>query len=264
MQAVILAAGRGSRLGEGVPKCLVELGGRALIEHQLAALRSVGIRETLVVVGYGAERVRARLGSACHFVENERFDETNSLYSLWLACGWVRGPFLQLNCDLVAHPEIYARLLAAPRTALAYDSGSGDSEEHMKVVIQDGVLLDIGKEIAPQRSCGENLGLLKHDERAARLLFEAAGRLLAAGHERAWSPAAVAELARRVPVRCVDVAGLPWTEIDFVEDVLYARCEVWPELVGVGERRAAPGLPRLGARLLHALTSLGGLLEHPN
>jgi choline kinase len=264
-QAVILAAGRGRRLGEGMPKCLVRLGDRALIHHQLDALRAAGIDEVCVVVGYGAERVRGALGDRCHYIDNPRFDETNSLYSLWLTRAWVRGPFLQINSDLAAHPEIYRRLLSAGGTALAYDSLSGDGEEHMKVVIRNGLLQDIEKRLDPARSCGENLGLLRYDRVAARILFEEAGALIAGGAERSWAPAALARLAQRVPVQCIDMAGLPWSEIDFVEDVLYARCEVLPELRGVqrpgGAARRRPGL---GALVLKALSTMGGVFENPS
>lgn len=264
-QAVILAAGRGSRLGEGMPKCLVRLDERALIHHQLDALDAAGIDEVCVVVGYGAERVRAVVGERCHYVLNPRFDETNSLYSLWLTREWVRGPFLQINCDVVAHPHVYLRLLATDGAALTYDSLSGDGAEHMKVVVRDGLLQEIDKRLDPARSSGESLGLLKYDRLASRLLFEEADALIAAGAEDRWAPDAVARLARRVPVRCVDVAGLPWTEIDFVEDVLYARCEVLPELRASRRagRRASSG-PGLGALVFKAFRTMGGVFESPS
>lgn len=261
-QAVILAAGRGSRLGEGIPKCLVKLGNRALIHHQLDALHAVGIDDVCVVVGYGADRVRAALGERCHYIDNPRFDETNSLYSLWLTREWVRGPFLQINCDLVAHPKIYLRMLSASGTALAYDSFSGDGEEHMKVMVRNGLLQDISKKLDPARSCGENLGLLKYDHDGARMVFEEVGALIAGGEERSWAPAAMARLARRLPVHCIDMTGLPWAEIDFVEDVLYARCEVLPEL-RMAQRAggAAPRMPGLGAHVLNAFRTMGGVFE---
>ena len=256
IQAVILAAGCGSRLGEGIPKCLLKLGNRMLIHHQLDALNAAGIDEVCVVVGYGADRVRAALGERCYYIENPRFDQTNSLYSLWLTREWVRGPFLQINCDVVAHPQIYLRLLSASGTALTYDSTSGDGDEHMKVSIRNGLLQDIDKQLEPARSCGENLGLLKYDRLGARMVFEEAGALIANGMERSWAPAALARVARRVPVHCVDVAGLPWAEIDFVEDVLYARCEVLPEL-----RLTSPRMPGLGAHVLKAFSTMGGVFD---
>jgi len=262
-QALILAAGRGTRLGEGVPKCLVKLGNQALIHHQLETLRGAGIEDVCVVVGYGANRVRAAVGDRCSYIENPRFAETNSLYSLWLAREWVRGPFLQLNCDVIAHPRVYHRLLAAGGNALAYDSDSGYGEEHMKVAVRRGLLQDIGKGLDPARSSGESLGLLQYDGDAARMLFEEADALIAAGGEMHWSPAAVARLARRAPVRCVDVAGVPWAEIDFVEDILYARCEVLPELDSDrgGAERDRRGLPGLGTQVMQAISSMGGIYE---
>ena len=133
----------------------------------------------------------------------------------------------------------------------------------MKVVIRNGLLQDIRKQLEHVPSSGENLGLLKYDRAAIRILFEEAGALIAGGGERCWAPAAVARLAQRVPVQCVDMAGLPWSEIDFVEDVLYARCEVLPELRAVprvGETR----LPRLGARILKAFSTMGGVFESPS
>ena len=106
MQAVILAAGSGSRLqrvSNGLPKCLLPIGGRPLIEHQLEALSDAGVGNVLVVVGHQADEVRKTLGNRVEYVENTRYDATNSLYSLWLAREWVKGPFVLLNCDLLFH-----------------------------------------------------------------------------------------------------------------------------------------------------------------
>ena len=127
MRAIILAAGVGSRLqalSGGKPKCLVEIGGRPLILHQLEALADHGIGPVLIVAGYKADEVRSVVGDRAEFVVNDRYQETNSLYSLWLAREHVDGPFILLNCDLFFSPEILERLLDAPSNALAYDSTS--------------------------------------------------------------------------------------------------------------------------------------------
>src|SRR4051794_15980534 len=71
MQAVILAAGRGSRLGAQLPKCLVEVGGRLLIDHQLEALAMAGAETPVVVVGYGKRLVRPTVGRAARFAVND-------------------------------------------------------------------------------------------------------------------------------------------------------------------------------------------------
>ncbi|HVG18201.1 MAG TPA: NTP transferase domain-containing protein, partial [Blastocatellia bacterium] len=88
MKGIILAAGKGLRLNGvagATPKCLMEVGGITLIERQIQAFKASGIDDLAVVVGFEAERVRAACGPEVRFVENTRFDETNSMYSLWLA-----------------------------------------------------------------------------------------------------------------------------------------------------------------------------------
>ncbi len=121
-QAVILAAGRGMRLNgasNGTPKCLIEVGGRTLIERQLDALDEVGIERACVVVGYKGDDVRAAVGRRCDIITNDRYTKTNSLYSLWLTRDWVEGAFVLLNCDVLAHPDIYHRVLAVNPHAVA-------------------------------------------------------------------------------------------------------------------------------------------------
>ena len=74
MRAIILAAGVGSRLqalSGGKPKCLVEIGGRPLILHQLEALADHGIGPVLIVAGYKADEVRSVVGDRAEFVVND-------------------------------------------------------------------------------------------------------------------------------------------------------------------------------------------------
>jgi choline kinase len=243
--AVILAAGRGSRLGPlgaSLPKCLVEVGGRSLVEHQLGALRELGVRRVVVVVGFRADAVRARLGTRVSYVENTRFADTNSLYSLALAREAVAGPFMLLNSDTLAHPLVYRRVAEQEGSALAYDSRSGGEDEHMKVVFANDRLVRIDKKVPSSEAHGENVGILKFDAAATRRLFERARTLVSEGRENDWAPAAVQALAHDTLVRGVDVADLPWTEIDFPRDLAHATTAVWPSVQRgtVAARRRTP------------------------
>lgn len=243
MQAVILAAGQGLRMNgslNGKPKCLVDVGGHALLEHQLAALRSLGVREVCVVIGHGAGAVRALVGRDCHCVENERYRETNSLYSLWLVRDWVRGPFLLLNADVLASPEIYRRVACSPGNALAYDSRSGQEDEHMKVRLRAGLLEHVGKDLEREGCHGENVGILHFEADAARELFAEASALLAGGGANAWAPAAVDRIASCCTIQAVDVAGLPWIEIDYPDDLDLARRDVWPAICAAAPTVSPP------------------------
>jgi choline kinase len=93
MRALILAAGRGSRmgaLGDVRPKCLVELDGRPLLDRQLAALRTGGAREIGIVRGYRKDMLN---DPALTYFDNDRWAETNMVMSLACAAEWLRaGP----------------------------------------------------------------------------------------------------------------------------------------------------------------------------
>ncbi len=233
MQAVILAGGVGSRLEtltEGKPKCLVEIGGRPLILHQLEALSDHGVGPVLMVVGYNHEAIREVVGRRVEYLVNERFQETNSLYSLWLARQWVKGPFVLLNSDLFFHPEILARLLEEPGNELAYDSTSSRGREQTKVAIHGRKVVDLGKDLPPASARGESLGLLKFEDDGAKAMLEVAAHQIEGGHEKAWVIEATRAVCKMVPLYGVNVAGLPWTEVDFPHDLEEARSEVWPAI----------------------------------
>lgn len=238
-QAVILAAGRGSRLGritDATPKCLINVGGSTLLEHHTRVLRDLGINRICVVTGHGSDQVRAALGSTCDCLVNASFAETNSLYSLWLTRGCLSGGFMLLNCDVLAHPEVYRRVAQANGCALAYDSSSGTDPEHMKVQIVGGRLRAMSKTLDQQYVCGENVGILKFDAEGARHLYREAHRFITTGVRSTWAPAAVDRIAGQINVSCIDIADLPWVEIDFAEDHAEAELHVWPAIYGNGSQ----------------------------
>jgi len=233
VQGVILAAGVGSRLtalSGGTPKCLVEIGGRPLIMHQLEMLADHGIGPTIVVVGYRADEVKAVIGERAQIVVNERYAETNSLYSLWLARDLIQGPFVLLNSDLFFDPTILNKLLRERGSALAYDSTSSRGREQTKVALRKGRVTDLGKDVPPTLARGESLGLLKFDDSGARAILEAADHLMTAGHEDAWVIEGTRSVVSQQEVTGVNIAGLPWAEIDFPYDLDVARREVWPAI----------------------------------
>ena len=233
MQAVILAAGFGSRLKAltgGKAKALVDIGGRPLILHQLEALADHGIGPVVVVVGHQADEVQAVIGDRAETVLNERFAETNSLYSLWLTRDRVKGPFVLLNCDLLFDPRILDSLLEESGNVLAYDSTSSRGREQTKVAIKQRRVVDIGKDLPASSARGESLGMLKFDEAGSAAMLRTADELIQGGHENAWVIEATRVVCGQVPLYGLNVAGQAWTEIDFPYDLDVARREVWPAI----------------------------------
>ena len=155
MQAIILSAGKGSRLNgsnKGSPKALIKLGRIHLIDYQLSVLRYFGVTDVCVVVGYRADMIRSAIGDRCHYIYNDRYSDTNSLYSLWLARDWVSDDFILINSDVLAHPQIFWHLFSHQGNALVYDSRSGAEEENMKVTVVKDKLLHISKSLPAEES----------------------------------------------------------------------------------------------------------------
>jgi L-glutamine-phosphate cytidylyltransferase len=237
MRGVILAAGKGSRLNGTAgdkPKCLVEIGGITLLERQIRALKRAGIADVVVVVGCQAERVRAACVDAVTFVENDRFAETNSLYSLWTARTLLLDGFVVLNCDVLFHPALLEALLASPHDAallIAYrEAGQAPfGDEEMKVKVRAGHVIDISKTMDGEAD-GENLGIVKFGAAAAPQLVSIVDRLIADGGTRDWAPRAFREYAQVRPLHAIGTGGHPWIEIDFPEDYRRAVRDVLPAI----------------------------------
>lgn len=256
MRGVILAAGKGSRLNgtaAETPKCLVELGGLTLVERQIRALRRSGVDDIVVVVGCQADRVRRVCGNRITYVENARYGQTNSLYSLWMARALLYEGFVVLNCDVLFHPVLLHDLLTARHEnalLLAYREADQPlfGDEEMKVRVRCGRVVEMSKHMDPAEADGENLGIVKFGSRGAAALVDVMDRIVADGGLREWAPRAFSEFARSEPLHAIGTRGLPWTEIDFPEDYRHAVDDVLPEIEAEQAPRVflpAPGAPAL-------------------
>jgi len=237
MKAIILAAGKGTRLdGAAVkPKCLVEIGGSTLLERQIETLRDANIRQIVVVVGFGAESIRAACDSEISFVENTRFATTSSMYSLWLAREHLLDGFVVLNSDVLFHPELLGDLLDSsyPDALLlskTEDQSGPLGDEEMKVKLQGDLVVDISKQMDPFTADGENVGIVMFSATGAKEIVGYMDELIAAGAVKDWAPRAFLEFARHQPLHALSTRGLPWIEIDFPEDYQRAVTEVYPQI----------------------------------
>jgi len=238
MTGVILAAGRGSRLNGtagDAPKCLVRLGGITLLERQIRTLRRAGIDDIVVVVGCQAERVRQSCGPGIRYVENSRFAETNSLYSLWTARTLLFRGFVVLNCDVLFHPGLLDELLATHHDAALLidyrrDGQPPYGDEEMKVKVRNGLVADMSKTLEPGDADGENLGIVKFGPSSAPVVIDILDRIVAGGGLRDWAPRAFREFAQHHPLHAIGSASYPWIEIDFPADYERAVKDVLPAI----------------------------------
>lgn len=240
-RAIVLAAGRGTRLAGqfgDIPKCLLGLGRVTLLERQLASLRLAGVRDITVVTGYQAARVAERCRGLADVLENERFAETNSLYSLWMARALLKDGFVVLNGDVLFHPQLIEDLLSSRHEdalLVAFrDGGTAPfGDEEMKVKVRGGRVVDIAKTLDASDTDGENVGIARFSPAGAALLVEVMDDLVSRGRIREWAPRAFQAFAARRPLHAVGTRGFPWIEIDFPDDYQRAVTDVLPLLDGI-------------------------------
>jgi len=170
MIGVILAAGMAKRLRpltDTKPKCLLEVGGRTLLERTVCAMQKAGVTEFVVVTGYRADQIREFLfthypQSTVHFLHNADYEHNNNIYSLWMAGKVVRGrEFLLMDSDILCDPAAVVRIANEPESALAVNRHEL-GEEEMKVVVDAEMhITEISKTCQPENAMGESVGIEK-------------------------------------------------------------------------------------------------------
>ena len=237
LNALILAAGRGRRLlpyTSERPKCLLPVGPGTILQHQLRRLAAAGVEEAIIVAGFGAEAVRRQAQAPSplpvRVVYNPFFAISDNLVSLWSARSEIGGDALLLNGDNVFHPRVLRPLLAAdpgPCTLLVHRKSVHDDDD-MKVEIRGGRLARIGKDLHPSRARAESIGIMRVAGEGSRLLRRVLEEAVEEeGALRRFYPDALGRMAEAgCPVRCVDIGGLPWSDVDTPEDLLEVRLHI--------------------------------------
>lgn len=242
MKAIICAAGRGVRLGAESPKVMLEFGGRTLLEWHAVRLGEAGVREAVVVTGFRREQITRILPeiSARHRLDirdiaNEHFRE-GSVLSLAAALPEIDGsrePILLMDADVLYPTRMVQTLIHSPHpTALLLDRDySTNDDDPVLVPVKDGRPFEFRKKWQGAADLvGESIGFFKIDPADIPLLIEET-------HARSAGPDVgdsyddvlrAMVLAGRFGHE--DVTGLPWTEIDFPEDLSRARDEVLPQI----------------------------------
>lgn len=170
MIGVILAAGMAKRLRpltDTKPKCLLEVGGRTLLERTVRAMQQAGITEFVVVTGYCADQIHHFLENlpdspTFHFLHNADYEHNNNIYSLWMSMELVRGKeFLLMDSDILCDPAAVVRIAQEPGAALALNRHEC-GEEEIKIIVDDkGCITEISKVCSIQDAIGESVGIEK-------------------------------------------------------------------------------------------------------
>lgn len=240
-ESVILAAGLGSRLNGGVPKPLVEVGGRPLLAHALQQARAAGCGRVVVVLGNRAEQIRGYLESGTWGVEievayNARYDAPNGV-SLLTVGARMRAPFYLQMVDHVFAEPVLVQLAAGglppagtARLLVDAEPDGIDQADATRVVCSDGLVRRIGKGIVPWDAIDTGVFLLAPE------VLEMAGRW----ELDAPSVSAIMQrLAERERLAAVDIDGVRWVDVDTPADRESAERVLAEGVVSRRPRRSA-------------------------
>ncbi len=233
MKAIILAAGMGTRLQSvtgGMPKCLVKVGGVALLDRLIERIGEAGIEEVILVTGHRAEELREHVSGIDHplaqsavFVHNDRYADMGNFYSLLVAEEATSGSsFIKIDGDVLMDSEILPNVMAAPGPAvLAVDKRQGMGEEEMKVRLNaEGHIIELNKRMDPSQAAGEYIGVDRVDAEITGAVFDMLRLLMEVGETDEYYERAYERLMQSGTRYVVaDVTACKWTEIDDDDDL---------------------------------------------
>jgi choline kinase len=241
VNAVVLVAGVARRMApltDTTHKALLPVGGRPVLARLLEALDAARVRQVTLVVGHCADQVRRVAGErvgrmAVRYVHNPEYAR-GSVISLHAARQCLREPVLIMDADVVFPREFLTRLLAAPApSALLVDRSFTDTGEEVKVYGRGERVIALGKKVVPEAwdAVGEGIGFFKCGAEAGPEMVRSLGKVIEESHGLGEWEDAIHLLAPERHVGWVDVTGMPWTEIDFEEDLRRAESDVLPRVL---------------------------------
>ena len=233
MKAIILAAGRGNRLGDvaaGRPKCLLQFGGKSLLQRHMEILNDLGTDRIIIVTGYRHDQIEAALEqvesrASVETIVNPDY-EAGSVVSLHCAYDFLTdgADSILMDADVLYDPEVLGSLFRTQYgNCFLLDRDFEPGDEPVKLCVAGNTLVEFRK--IPDTNItwdyqGESVGFFRFDAAVSARLAHKTGEYLE--NNRADEPYedAIRDLLRETPglFQFEDITGRDWIEIDFLAD----------------------------------------------
>ena len=228
MKTVILAAGIGSRIKSltcDKPKSMLKIMKKTLIYYTVSSLVKNDITEIYIVVGYQHEKLINYLKTSFpeitfNFIINTDYDKKENIYSLYLSLPYIQGEdILIMNSDLFCDEEIVRKAIVTPSDMMVVDRDAEYTMEATKVKLDaNGWISAIGKDLPPDESAGEYIGILKLQKGSADLYFGQITQMIQNGQDQIWYPYALRQILPEIKIKPFFTGKLLWEEIDSASD----------------------------------------------
>lgn len=245
MKAIIIAAGSAKRLGEKtktLPKGLLDINGKTILERQISVLKNNGINEIVIIIGPHKEKFEF---DNVKYVEDKEYDKHDVLLSLMAAKHEIVGDVITTYSDILFDDEILQQIIRSDvdigiTTDLNWEQKYQDRTEHPKsqadnVIIEDNKVIKIKKNISKisgNQKNGEFIGIVKFSKNGAEkfvMEYEKIAKINpnpfhdAKTFEKSYLTDMVQELIdQKIPVVPIIVKG-SWCEIDTIQDLENAK-----------------------------------------
>ena len=246
MKILILAAGTGSRLmplTRNTPKSLIDLGeGQTLLETQLEAIKTTGINEIVLLTGYKSEQIESKIESYPEFkfqvVYNPFFDTSNNLVSAWLSKPYLEDDFVLINGDDIFRPRVLQDLMDAEgEIVMVVSHKTRYDDDDMKVKLTANHVQKVSKDLDPNDTDGESIGMIKFDNRGRELFFSELQKMVKVKENlKTYYLQALQNLMDHgSTITYVTCGSEEWAEIDFHPDLLSVQQQLGKKMGGLSE-----------------------------
>lgn len=234
-KAILLSAGQGRRLlplTENLPKCMLPVAGKSILQWQLDALLEVGIKDITIVTGFHSDIVEQLLKlnyadeTGVKILYNPFFNLSDNLASCWIARSCMHTDFLLINGDTIFESAVPKQVLASPAApiTLTIDRKDRYDQDDMRVELNGLQVKNVSKVLSDEHTHAESIGMLYFRESGPKLFRENIEKAMQVpGGLKAWFLSVIDTLANENLVQACSVSGMRWAEIDFIADLESAR-----------------------------------------
>lgn len=235
MKVIILAAGKGERLmplTSDTPKSLLELeNGTTLLESQLITINKTVIDKVVIVTGYLTEKIESKVqryskeyNIDIQIIYNPFFDISNNLLSLWQARHEMESDFIIINGDDIFNDSVLFGLLEHDKNELitmVIDRKETYDEDDMKLIVENGRILEVSKKIPLNEANGESIGMIRVTGEAKGIMVDTMERMVRnKKNMQVFYLAMIQELINQgIVVGYHEISSKDWAEIDFHPDL---------------------------------------------
>jgi choline kinase len=210
----------------------LKINGKTILEMMLSHIKTCGINEVIFVLGYLQDQIKDYVKTQfpdliVQFITNEKYEVTNTGYSLMLTKDFVKNStFIKFDADVVFDINILKTLIASEYdNCLCIDKNINLDAEEIKVIIKDdNRVVKASKTVNPLDAIGESIGIEKISGETAHTLFNDLELMMKDEkyHQEYYEAAYERLIEKDVPFYALDISGLRWTEIDTKEDFMLA------------------------------------------